>query len=146
MGHVFLLVGGDHGKLTHILSQKEIMEMECDLLISNFKNPKTIALVKENIERISEGSSSHCVGALGLVLEKAFKFKKPIEGAKLRCSYSRCPWYNDHLSYSSIGLKVVYCQMCNNDGRGSYCLQCADCGYDRTGEFTECQQCKKTFL
>ena len=48
------------------------MEMQCDFLVKNMKDPKTIALVKENIRRISDGSSSHCAGALGLILEKAF--------------------------------------------------------------------------
>jgi hypothetical protein len=52
------------------------MEMQCDLLVRNLKNPKTIALVKENIRHISDGSSSHCAGTLDLVLEKAFQPKK----------------------------------------------------------------------
>ena len=130
-------------------SQKEIMEMECEYLISNCKNPKTIALVKENIERISKGSSSHCVGALNLVLEKAFKHtpQKPTpKGVKLRCSYSSCQWYKNHLSFGSIGLKVIYCQMCINSGMGNYYLQCVGCNYNRTSEYTECQKCKQTFV
>lgn len=54
-------------------SQKEILEMQCDVLVPDLKSPKTITLVKENIRRISDGSSSHCASALNLVLEKAFE-------------------------------------------------------------------------
>ena len=54
-------------RLTCSLSKEEIMEMECDLLVSNFNDLQTIERsMKENIRRISEGSSSHCGGALKL--------------------------------------------------------------------------------
>ncbi|KAF9785420.1 hypothetical protein BJ322DRAFT_1193974 [Thelephora terrestris] len=56
--------------------QKAIMEMQCDLLVSDFKDPMTIALVKENIKHISHGSFPHCAGALHLGLEKAFELQK----------------------------------------------------------------------
>ncbi|KAF9642138.1 hypothetical protein BDM02DRAFT_3264568 [Thelephora ganbajun] len=56
--------------------QGNIMEMQCELLISNFKDPKTIALVKENIGHISNGSSYYRSSALKLVLKKAFELKK----------------------------------------------------------------------
>ena len=52
------------------------MEVQCDILVPELKSPKTITLVKENIRRMSDGSSSHCASALNLVLEKAFKLKK----------------------------------------------------------------------
>jgi len=42
------------------------MEMQCDLLISDFRNPTMITLMQENIGHISDGSSSHCAGALKL--------------------------------------------------------------------------------
>ena len=141
-----------------MLSQKEITEMQCNVLIPNLKNPKTLALVKENIERISKGSSSHCFGALNLILEKAFEPKPEPEpepepkkpdpvGVKLRCSYTSCQWYNNHLSYSSVGLMVVYCQMCLHNGWGNRYLQCVGCGYNRTGaQFTTCQNCMQLFV
>lgn len=50
--------------------------MQCDLLVSKFKDQKTIGLVKENIRHISNGSSSHSVSALQLVFEKAVELKK----------------------------------------------------------------------
>ncbi|KAF9650018.1 hypothetical protein BDM02DRAFT_3128015 [Thelephora ganbajun] len=56
--------------------QEKIMEMQCELLISNLRDQKTIRLVKENIGHISDGSSSHCGGALKLGLKKAFELKK----------------------------------------------------------------------
>ena len=66
------------------------MEMECELLISSFKDPKTIALVKEDIGRISDGSSSHCAGALKLGLKKGFELKKQQRGVLLRCPRVGC--------------------------------------------------------
>lgn len=96
---------GNRRKLTHSFSQKEIMEMQCDLPVSKFKDPKTIALVKENIRQTSDGSSSHRASALELGFEKAFELKrqkKKPPGTKLRCSSIICPLYDDHISYSSI--------------------------------------------
>ena len=63
-------------RLTQLLSQQEIMELQCGLLVSSFRDQKTITRVKENIGRISDGSSSHCAGALKLGLKKAFELKK----------------------------------------------------------------------
>ncbi|KAF9641851.1 hypothetical protein BDM02DRAFT_3133524, partial [Thelephora ganbajun] len=56
--------------------QERIMETQCELLISNFRDQKTIRLVKENIGHITDGSSSYCGGALKLGLKKAFELKK----------------------------------------------------------------------
>jgi hypothetical protein len=35
-----------------------------ELLISSLKNPKTIALMKEDLRNISDGLSPHCTAAL----------------------------------------------------------------------------------
>ena len=124
------------------------MEMECDLLVSNFRDPKTIALVKDNIERVSDGSLSHCADSLKLGLKKAVDLKKQKRqppGVKLRCSHGSCTWYSNHVSYSSIG-SAIYCQMCINRGWGSRYLQCAHCNYNRTGHYTSCQSCGKRFV
>ncbi|KAF9785418.1 hypothetical protein BJ322DRAFT_829017 [Thelephora terrestris] len=126
--------------------QKEILEMECDLLVSSSKGPSTVALVKDSIRRASDGSSPHCAGALKLGLEKAFKSKKESNGVKLRCSHSSCNWYSNHVSYSSIGSGTYQCQMCINRGWGGYYFQCAGCGYNRTSNHTACQGCGKRFL
>jgi len=127
---------------------EKIMEMECDLLISKFRDPKTIALVKDNIERVSDGSLSHCADSLKLGLKKAFDLKKQKRqppGVKLRCSYSSCTWYNNHVSYSSVGSNV-YCTMCNRNGWGSYYFQCTGCRYNRTSSYPSCQSCGKRFV
>lgn len=129
--------------LTILFSQDKIMEMECELLISSFKNPHTGDLVTENIGRIADGSSSHSANALKLGLKKAFDLKKPPPGVKLRCSWTSCSSYNNHVSVSSIGTNL-YCQMCSN--RRSSCWQCVGCGYNRTGNHTSCQNCKKIFV
>jgi hypothetical protein len=76
-------------ELTSSFSQKEIMEAQCDLLVSSFKDHKTIALVKENIRHISSGSSSHRAGALQLGLEKAFELKKKGREPAYRCRKCR---------------------------------------------------------
>ena len=66
------------------------MDMQCDLLTSDFNEEGTIALVKEKIRDISDGSFSHRAGALQLGFEKAFEFKKKRRGsgAKLRSNPS----------------------------------------------------------
>ena len=123
------------------------MEMECELLTSNFKDPKTIPLVKENIGRISDGSSSHRTGALKLGLKKAFELKKQKRqppGVLLRCTGPNygydCEWANTPVSYSSVGSEI-YCPNC-----GSYYMQCSDCGYERTSNYASCQSCGKGFI
>ena len=130
---------GVNTTLTRLFSQEKVMEMECDLLISNFKNAKTIDLVNENIGRISGGSSSHSASALKLGLKKAFDLKKqpPVTGVNLlRCSNSYCTWYRNPRSYSSVNTSNgLTCNNCN------YHLQCAGCGYNRTGQYRTCQSC-----
>ena len=128
-------------------SQDKIMEMECELLTSNFKDPKTITLVKENIGHISDGSSSHRTGALKLGLKKAFELKKQKRqppGALLQCTGPKygyyCEWGNTPVSYSSVG-SGIHCSYCSN----CY-LQCVSCGYDRTSSYASCQKCGKKFI
>ena len=57
-------------------SQEKIVDTQRDILTSNLKNPKTIALMKENIGNMSDRSSPRCAGALKLGFEKAFELKK----------------------------------------------------------------------
>ena len=98
-------------------SQKEIIEIECNSLISNFKEPKTIALVKENIRHIPDGSLSHCAGALNLVFEKAFELKKKKRqspGAKLWCLHGGCVLKNGPVFLSHVGPKFPPCPGCRN--------------------------------
>ena len=116
-------------------SQEKILEMECELLISNFKNPKTIELVGENIGRISRGSSSDAANALKLGLKKAFDRKKISPGVKLQGSYAGGAWYSNPGMYSTMTSYGTYCQMCSNQG-WSYYPQCPSCSYVRTGGYT----------
>lgn len=60
------------------LSQKEITEMECDLLVPHLKDEGTMALVKENIKHIADGFHSACGDVLTTVLEKAFDYQEPV--------------------------------------------------------------------
>ena len=134
--------GVNHPGLTRSFSQDKIMEMQYGLLLSNFNNPKTIELVKENIGKISDGSSSHCAGALKLGLKKAFDLKKQKRqppGVLLRCSNSSCSWYSNHVSYSIIQPN----SRCSNCGNW---MQCAECGCNRTSNYTSCRNCGKSFV
>ena len=152
MGHCWVRMRSDSNPEVGIglicsFSQDKIMEMECELLTSNFKDPKTIALVKENIGHISDGSSSHRTGALKLGLKKAFELKKQKRqspGVLLQCTGPKygydCKWGNITVSYlRSIG-SSIYCPNCNN-----YYMQCVGCGYERTGDYASCQSCRKRF-
>ena len=119
------------------------MEMECDLLISKFKDPKTIGLVKEKIGHMSDGSSSHCAGVLKLGLKKAFELKKQKNCVLLRCSRNGCAKYTTPISYSANGSNI-YCPDCRR--YGNYYMQCTGCSYARTSNYTSCQSCGKKFL
>ena len=59
-----------------MFSREELMETQCDLVIANLKDPKTIALVRENIKDFSSGSSPYRADVLRLGLKKAFELKK----------------------------------------------------------------------
>ena len=145
MGHprvgsiIFSNHGANHLELICLSSNKEIMEMQCDLLISSCKNPKTIGLVKENIGHISDGSVPRRADTLKLGLKKAFNLKKQKNGVKLRCSYYRCGWHNSHVSRSSVPSDGC-CSSCRN------WMQCVGCGTNRGGNYASCQGCRKYFI
>ncbi|KAF9785423.1 hypothetical protein BJ322DRAFT_829574 [Thelephora terrestris] len=120
--------------------QKQIMRMQCDLLVADLKNPKTMALVKKNLEHISEGSSSHCAGAVDLMLQKAFESKKQSKGVKLRCAYRHCWLRENPVSYSSVGSRTL-CLHCEDEY-----MECVGCGRRRDGDYSSCQGCRKMFI
>ena len=133
-------------ELMGLRSHKEIMETQCDLLTSNFKDSEaTFLAMKENIERIqqSEGSLSHCADSLNLGLRKAFELKKQRRsppGVKLRCAaYSSCQIYNTTISCSSAQSHGT-CPYCN------HWLHCAGCGTQRNGNYASCGSCRKKFI
>jgi hypothetical protein len=128
--------------LTCSFSQEKLMEMQCELLVSNFNDPKTIRLVKENIGRISDGSASHSGGALKLGFKKAFELKKQKRqppGVLLRCSSTGCAGYSNPVSRTSVPVDGV-CGSCR-----SHWMQCVSCGNNRIGNYASCQSCGKTF-
>ena len=121
------------------------MEMECELLTSNFKNPKTIGLIKENIGHISNGSSSYSAGALKFGFKKAFELKKQKRFVLLRCPRVGCARNTTPVPYSTVGTNV-YCTNCQYN-YGSYYMQCVGCSHNRTdGSYVSCQSCGKKFL
>ena len=133
--------------LTQFISQQEIAEMQCELLVSSFRNEATIERMKERVENFSDGSSPYCAGALKLGLKKAFELKKKKKhppGVLLRCSNYNCGWHSSPVSYSSVGSNT-YCQNCRYS-YGNYYMQCVGCGYQRTSNYTSCQSCGKRFI
>jgi len=125
------------------LIQEKIKEIECGLLVSNFRDPKTVGLVKENIGRSSDGSSSHRAGALKLGLRKAFELKKQKKqspGVLLRCGNHQCVRHNDPTPYLFVG-SDLYCSQC-----GSHYMRCVGWGYARTGAHASCHGCGKNFI
>jgi len=122
--------------LTCLFSQEKIKEMECELLVSNFRNPETIALVKENIGQSSDGSSSHRASMLKLGLRKASELKKQkrqLPGVLLRCSDPRCAWRDNPVPSSTAG----YCPNCGY----RHWMMCVGCDTMRTSNYTSCQGC-----
>jgi len=151
-GHIGALNSEVNVEITCSFSQGKILEMQCDLLISTFQNLKSTTLVKESIDRISDGSSSHCAHALNLGLRKALELKrkkKEPPGVLLKCPNSSCfrGWYNTGAPYSVIESEsAVYCPGCVHY-YGNYYLQCAGCNYQRTSSsYTSCQSCGKKFI
>ena len=102
---------------------------------------------RENIRQISGGSCSHRAAVLRLGLEEApepKKRKRQTSGTRLRRSRVGCSSYTDHVSLSSIEANTHFCNKCSN--LGCYRFLCASCGYNRTGNYTSCQGCAKTFI
>lgn len=130
-------------------SQPNIMNAQCDLLIPNLKNPETIALVKENIEHTSGGTSPHHGNVLKLGFKKAFERKKWERDALLRCSNIKCDWCWESVPYSSVG-SGVYCPRCSYDPPGGgtdngdsgisrrYYMHCANCGRSLISHSASC--------
>ena len=145
---VFSRRGVNDFELIRPSSHKEIMEMQCDLLMSNSRDPKTIMFVKGNIGRIFDGSLPHCADSLKLGLKKAFDLKKKERqppGVRLRCSNPNCSWYRNRLPCVPVGVSVC-CPQCANRRLGSYYFQCVGCGYNRKSNHTSCQGCGKKFI
>ena len=134
-----------------MFSREELMETQCDLVIANLKDPKTIALVRENIKDFSSGSSPYRADVLRLGLKKAFELKKKKIRATvppevwLRCSNSDCEWHRTQIwRVVNVGPGLV-CNLCSSQrGTISYC-QCTGCGFNRTGNYASCQGCGAKF-
>ena len=118
--------------------------MQCDLLMTKSRDPRTITLVKGNIGHIFDGSLPHCADSLKLGLKKAFDLKKKERqppGVGIRCTNGGCGWYNNPPSYPSI-VGNVYCQCCGY----RYYFMCTGCGNARTVNCASCQHCGKRFI
>ena len=134
--------------LTRSFRQYKIMDMQCDLLISDFRDSTTITLMQENIGRISNESSSHYASALKLGFKKAFELKKRDICVLLQCSNGNCGWHSNPVPYSSVGLNIL-CPECSGNAYGyrdRYHMKCAGCGYQRTSNYTSCQSCGRKFM
>lgn len=133
----------NHQQLLRSFRQEKVMEMQWDLLISDFENPKTAALVKENMRRVSDGSSTHCADTLKLGLKRAFDLRTCV---KLKCDNGNCTWYKNPVSISSIGPDTSYCPVCISRGQGCKYLSCTYCGQKVIGYRASCEKCARRFL
>ena len=120
------------------------MEVQYKLLISNFKDPKTIALVKDTVGRVSDGSSSFHAGAMKLWLKNAFEFKKQMS-VRLQCSRNGCPRNKNPVPYMVAGSDVL-CQLCKH-GYGERMMRCNGCKSNRSVSNLRrsCGSCGKKF-
>ena len=116
------------------------MELECDLLTTKFRDPKTVVLVREKIGGIFDGSLSHRAGTLKLGLEKAFEVKKQKVYSQLQCPNHSCARHGNPVSYSSIG-SSTRCPNCRQ-----FHMRCTACGHDRLGTYMSCKKCGKKFI
>ena len=130
------------------------MNIQWDLVIPNFKDPKTIALVRGKVEDASFGSSSHRAGVLKVALKKVFELKRrnrqptglPIltGSVLLRCPITSCTWYKNPFSRGAAGSNIS-CQ-CHIELGARVCyFQCTSCGFNRTSNYASCQNCRREF-
>ena len=89
-----------------MFSQEELVNIQWDLVIANFKDPKTITLLRSQVENASFGSSSHRAGVLNVALKKAFEFKRKNTQSPtvhLRCAATFCTEYNNLFQTRPLG-------------------------------------------
>ena len=134
-------------ELTRSFSQGELMDFQWDLLIANFKDPKTVALVRDRVEDISPDSSSHRASVLKVALKKAFELKKkrrqpPV--ARLLCCNHKCAHYRNSVSYTQI-VADIGCQFCRGFGP-AYLFKCANCESVRRIDSSSCERCGSRFV
>ena len=135
-------------QLTHSFSQEELMDVQWDLLVAKPNHPGMVALVRDKIEDISPGSSSHRAGVLKVALKKGFELKKKKReppGVLLQCpNIYECARL---VSRSEIG-DYLYCTVCSFSEPAfvRYFFNCSSCGFKRAGHYVTCQNCGVRFL
>lgn len=131
-------------------SEQQVIEMECQLLFSEFKDEDMMARVQEKLDNMPGNHLAHCAGAFKLGLRTALGLdpRKPdppliqTEGVMLRCRSRYCPGYWESFPFSLVGSgKDRACPRCN-----SYFLHCTGCGQVRNGNLARCSSCRKKFL
>ena len=129
-----------------MFSQEELVDIQWDLVIANFKDPKTIALLRDKVEDSSFGSSSHRVDVLNAALKKAFEFKRKSKQPSVLLRCPSCTGNGNPLSYATVG-SDIFCWSClNRWPHYQYYLQCTGCGANRTGDYESCQSCRGKFV
>ena len=127
------------------VSQQEVLEMECRLFFSRFKNQDTVLRMQE---KISTSRSTHQAHAFKLGLQAALDLKKrgsQIGCVMLQCTQRNCPGRENDTAYSleSVG-NSVFCQPCHGIGQLSL-LICTGCRSERTDRDSSCHRCGKKF-
>ena len=135
-------------QLTHSISQEELMDVQWDLLVAKPNHPGMVALVRDKIEDISPGSSSHRAGVLKVALKKGFELKKKKRqppGVLLRCpNIYECA----RLVSRSETENSLFCRLCSlcEPYYARYFFECSSCGFKRAGDYVTCQNCGVRFL
>ena len=150
MGSVVFSTGQvNDQQLMHSFSQEELMDAQWEILVAKSNHPGIVALVRDKIEDISPGSSSHRAGVLKAALKKAFELKKKKRqrpGVLLRCpNIYECVRSYKHVSRSETGTSP-FCSCSIPETTFIYYLECSSCGFQRKGNYMTCQGCGVRFL
>lgn len=128
-------------------SEERVAEMECQLLLSKFKNEATISRAEDKIRGTPGSHLAHRAGAFKLALRGALDAKRShaqtdiIEGVMLQCCSTSCVGHSEHVSYSTVKPNGA-CPRCD-----VYLVQCVGCKsvrYDLS--LVQCNSCGKKFL
>lgn len=129
-----------HSSASHI--QQAIAVMKNEHFIPSRKDPKFIGLMKRDIERTSNGSSSNLGGLLKFGFKKAVELKKQGRGTLLRCQSANCPRSTHPFSRSLLELEPN----CGCPSCGYWYLSCASCGDFLGPGGSSCNTCGKKLI
>jgi len=126
---------------------RQILEMECRLLFSKFKNKATMSLVQEKIGETFGNRFAHRADAFKLGLRAALDLKERdpavdmMDAVMLRCRSLDCPGHDERIPYTLAMSSRGLCPRCKK-----FHMQCAGCAHVRMDTNPWCKSCRKLFL